>query len=487
MKDHYGKKIIISVGTLLFINIQQFLFLPILSRNLGVEIYGIWSQVITAINLILPVVLFALPITFVRFSAGLKDPDKISSNYYTMLFFIILSSVVWVIIFYFLSPFINSTFIETKKPILNIVRISSLLLIAYSLSQFSSNYFRSFQMEKTYSLFQILQSSGVLLLMIIVIRLGYGLFECILSIIIVYAILFIVSQYIIYKEIGFSIPDLKLLKPFLIFSLPLIPIGLINWVINASDRYVIGYFFQVIEVAKYSAAYTVAMIIQLFYAPFYFLLLPKLTELIESQNFYALNKVIHYSNKLPLLVSIPSIIGFYVLYKEIFSFILGETMDVSNLLIPMISLGYVFYLTGSFYDHILILSKNTKYSLYGNIFAGIINLIGNIILVPLFGIMGAAIMTMLTFLIQMLYFKNISQKYYNIKLNWNFLWKSILAATIMGIFIYVLKPSLQMFGNEITLLVLIPVGAIIYLSVSIFIGVIKKEELILIKSLISTK
>ena len=156
--SHYAKKVIISFGAILFINVQQFFLLPILSRNLGVEVYGIWSQIITAVNFILPIILFALPEAFVRFSAGLKDPREISRNYYTMLLFIIISGATWSFVFYVSSSFINSTFIETTKPIDNILQLSSLILIAYSLNKFSTNYFRSSQREKAYSLFQIFQS-----------------------------------------------------------------------------------------------------------------------------------------------------------------------------------------------------------------------------------------------------------------------------------------------------------------------------------------
>lgn len=487
MNDNYGKKVIISFAAIVLINLQQFILLPVISRSMGIEIYGVWSQINVAINFILPIALFALPQAFVRFSAGQNNNNEISKNYYTIFFIILISSVFFTIIFFLLSPFIKLNFIETEKPILETIKLSSLLIIVYALNQYSSNYFRTFQREKIYSALQIFQTVIVFLLLLLIILYDYGLNEFVLSLVLVYALVFIICQFIIFKEIGISKPDLKMLKPFFLFSIPLIPISLLNWVINLSDRYIIGHFFSVVEVAKYSAAYTLAMVIQLYYAPFYFLLFPKLTELLESKNYSTFNKVIHYSNKLPLLVAIPSIFAFLVLYKDLFKLILGSSVNISIFLLPAISLGYIFYLTGSFYDHILILFKKTKYSLYGNSLAAIINVIGNIILVPIIGIIGAAIVTMITFLMQFIYFLFQSRRYYKIKLDWRFISKSIIASMLMSLCIIILKPFLV---NMVTLgsfSVLIFCGVIVYLLLLKFLNVFEKDEIEFIKSLVSIK
>ena len=49
--------------------------------------------------------------------------------------------------------------------------------------------------------------------------------------------------FFIFSYAGFAKPDFLLLKPYLLFGLPLIPITLARFVIDISDRYVIGFFW----------------------------------------------------------------------------------------------------------------------------------------------------------------------------------------------------------------------------------------------------
>lgn len=146
------------------------------------------------------------------------------------------------------------------------------------------------------------------------------------------------------------------------------------------------------------------MVILFFYAPFYVILMPKLVELWERNDDYTLKKVLSYSNKLPLLACIPTVLGYAVLYNPILRLLTGEAISVPVLLIPLICIGYIFFYIGGFYSSVFSLVKRTKYTTAGYAIGAIANIAGNICLVPVIGIIGAAITTMLTFLIQMLDF-----------------------------------------------------------------------------------
>jgi O-antigen/teichoic acid export membrane protein len=487
MGNHYGKKVIYSFAALLVINLQQFLLVPIISRSLGVEVYGIWSQIQAAVNFLLPLALLSLPDAFTRFTAAKENKNDIANNYYTVLFTILLFSLVIASFFYFMAPVISNTFIKTKLTTIHLVQIASFLIIVQAVNKHSLGYFRTFQNEKPYSVLLISQNLVLILIVLLLVNFNYGLREIIISIIVVYGFVYIITQFIIIKKIGICLPDFRILKPLLLFSLPLLPIGFFSVINNISDRYVIGYFLPVTEVAKYSASYSLAMTVQFFYAPFFLFLFPKITSLWESKEFHTMNKVINYSNKLPLLVTIPVVFASGILCKEFLLLITGQYLNVSFLLIPVICIGYVFLYVGEYYAYILSMVKVTKYIMFGFMIASIVNIVCNILLVPIMGILGASAVTMLTFFVQMLYFIFKSGKYYKLHLKWDFLWKSILSGLIMGACIYFLKQALQGFSNEIILFILVPSGAVIYLLSSFLMGIADKEEIDLVKSLISIK
>ena len=198
-----------------------------------------------------------------------------------------------------------------------------------------------------------------------------------------------------------------------------------------------------------------------------------------------MRKVLNYSNKLPLILCIPTVFGFVVIYEPILRIITGEALQVSVLLIPIICIGYLFYYIGSYYSSVFSLIKRTKYTTAGYTIGALANIAGNICLVPVIGIMGAAITTMLTFLIQMVYFMLKSRKFYDIALNWDFVWKCIVASIFLFFLLIILKPILASYGDLLLIVFSIVIGASVYFTMVYLLGVFKKEEIEMIKSILS--
>jgi len=482
--SHYGKKVLVYSGTTLGLYLLKFLMVPVVARNLGLEAYGIWSQISVAVDFLVPFCLLALPDAFVRFTADKKDRIEVASNYYTILFTIIAVGLLISSLFFSLSTFIARGFIRADRPVVSLVQLSALLLFFSCLSQYATNYFRTFQREVMFSFLQLGQAAGAIFFALLCIHWGYGLFQIILVLSLVQLSVFVIAQFFIQREVGWRLPSLKLLQPFLYYSLPLFPFAVLDWLINVSDRYVIGYFLPITEVAKYSACYTLSMIIVLYYAPFYVLLSPKLVELWENKDEATLKKVLEYSNKFPLILSIPTVFGYAIMYQEILRMITGGNVEVSPWIIPSICLGYVFYYIGWYHVQVFILVKRTKYTTIGYIIAAFINLAGNIALVPLIGISGAAVSTMVTFLAQMIYYIVRSRRFYHIRLKWDFLWKIVASSCIMLLSLWLMKPLLSALGDLVFVLLSIGVGAGTYFICILVMGVFEKEEVKLLKSLI---
>ena len=482
---NYGKKIVYFFFVYIAFYLQNILIVPILSRNLGVDTYGVWSQIRVSIDFLVPVCLLSLPSAFSRFSAGLKDKKSIATNYFTIQIFVICMSSIVCLSFFFISDFVAENFIKTTLNISPVVAFASLLIPIRSLCLFSTDYFRTFQHEKIFSLFMGIQSIGLIVAAYILIDLGYTLYYIIGSMIVIQLCSFIAAQTIIFTKIGWAKPDLKLLSNFFSFCLPLFPVSVLHWVISLSDRYVIGFFNPVSDVATYSVCYMLSMVIMFFYAPFYTILSPKLTSLWEAKQEDALKKILYFSNKVPFLMSVPAIIGIGVLSPEILKLMTGVDLVGAYILTPIICTGYLFFYIGCYYMEVFSLVKKTQYTTRGYMISAVTNIVGNIALVPLIGILGAAIITMLTFFIQMLYFMKVSRRFYYVDLKWDFLWKSIWASTVMGGSVFLLKVSLFKSCDLITLILLGFFGALIYFVCLLLFSGINRQDFEVVKSLVS--
>ena len=68
--------------TNLLISLSGIILLPILTKTLPIEEYGLWVQIIVTIGLILPFANMGLSPAIVRFLAAEKDKKKIQEGFY---------------------------------------------------------------------------------------------------------------------------------------------------------------------------------------------------------------------------------------------------------------------------------------------------------------------------------------------------------------------------------------------------------------------
>ena len=118
------------------------------------------------------------------------------------------------------------------------------------------------------------------------------------------------------------------------------------------------------------------------------------------------------------------------------------------------------------------LQKNTKFFIFAFGSGVAVNLILNIIFVPYFGALAAAVTTLLAYLMVtlLIYFKSV--QYIKFKVDFLFVAKSILASLIMAIAIYFANPV-----GMIRILLTIVAGAIIYFIILFLLKAFAKEEI----------
>lgn len=461
----------------LLISLNGLIFLPILTKNLSIGEYGIWNQVLVTIGLIPSLLVLGLSGAMTRFLAAKKRKEEIREDFYSILFFVLFISIIAAIIIASLSNLLAKYIFEKKM----IVIILALLIILCPIMIVCTTYFRTFQYIKKYVFFVIFDSYGVVALAILVIFLGYKLEGVIFSLLITKVIGLFIMLYIIISDIGVVFPKFLRIKEFLNFGLPTVLGSVAFWIVNSSDKYVIGLFLDSKAVGYYSIGYMLTNVFLVYSAPFSSLLPPVLSKLYEVNKIEKVKIYLSYSLKYLLMISIPSAFGLTILSKNILTIIsTAENALNSYKVVPFVAIGMLFFGIQAIISNILRLVKKTKIIRNIWVIAATLNLGLNIIFVPYFGYIAAAITTLVAYLVAFLISIYYSRKYLRFYIGIKFILKSILASIIMSTIILKLTPSNIWMG-----ILTVMLGALTYFIVLFLLRSFKEEEIIFLRELFS--
>ena len=197
-------------------------------------------------------------------------------------------------------------------------------------------------------------------------------------------------------------------KPFhiewkaLVFA---VPIGLPNMIhlasltiMGQSDRIFILQLCDPAKVAIYSVAYTISSLMQVVWGAVNEVWTPWLYRSLKNEDY---DKIRQYSKIYLILFSV--IFAIVVLVcPELTVFLSTSEYGEAKSFSPVIVLAGYFVFVYSFFVNIEIYNRQNKYIAIATMVATIVNIIGNIILIPLFGYVAAAYTTLMAYFILMI-------------------------------------------------------------------------------------
>ena len=462
--------------TNLLLSLSGIILLPILTKNIPIEEYGIWVQISVTIGLIPSVVMLGLPYTMVRFLAAAKKREEIQEGFYSIAFIVLFTSViVSLLLFLFSKPIAASLFDNN----LTIARILSLIVFIACLNGLLLNFFRTFQQIKRYSIFLFIQTWLQVALVAYFVLSGYGIFGAVIGLLISSFFVFLIMASFIISGIGIKIPKFTHIREYLAFGLPTVPESLSSWVVRSSDRYVIGIFLSTAFVGYYSPGYTLGNMINMFLAPLAFMLPPVLYKYYDENNMNEVKTVLKYSLKYFLAIAIPSVFGLSLLSKSILTILSTPEIALQGYLItPFVATSALLFGGHAVIVEIILLEKKTKIAGAIWIMAAILNLGLNLIFVPYMGILGAAVTTLIAYSLVLILTTYYSFKYFTFDVDLRFILKSIFASVVMSLVIIKWNPI-----GILNVLIVIGVCAVVYAAILLLLGGIKKEEIVFFKGL----
>ena len=234
----------------------------------------------------------------------------------------------------------------------------------------------------------------------------------------------------------------ELAQKLMLYGTPLAASFILDEVTNVSDRYMLAWIFDNAEAGKYAVGYELAgnTILTVMHA-INLAAYPMVVKLLDTQSKEAALEYLKSYIILLLGVAIPAVVGLSMIGPNIVTLVIGEEYQESVILVlPWVSAAMFFMGCGIFYVNLpfqLAHQNSTIFKISGVVV--IVNLILNFLLIPELGMQGAAIATLLSFLISGVLGYIYGRHLFVIPFPSKDIIKIIIAAFFMGLFLVYLK------------------------------------------------
>ncbi|MGY8986151.1 MAG: oligosaccharide flippase family protein [Sphingomonadales bacterium] len=457
----------IAFGTSVVVErLISFAILPILTKSLPPEVYAIWTQIVITGSFLTTLLLLGLDSALIKFYAS---KPNLKTAFHKLSLVIIINILTITLITFPFHAQIGGLIFGAGVDIIN-VKLLLIVAITQALFDFSIAYLRTQGRIARLSIYNLIRySSRAIVLGVFVYLMGAGLTISIIIMSLIQLFLILILYFTnIYKGPKEKTNDNGIkLSEILSFSTPLIPYTLLIWVYNFINRYFLLYYEGIESLSIYAANYSLAATLTLFYSVILYVSYSEMASkwnlgnkkealtLLEDRLMFYLFIIT------PLLIALPMVRS-QIIYAISTPFYNTEWTVFASL---MVAIGFIG--VQQLGQLPLLLEGKTKTLMGITLGVAIVSIGLNFVLVPSFGILGAAMAFGLSCCLSALTTIYISQKWNPIKLKVKPLIRIALLTTISIIFLYYIKSIFELDSIYKTLIAL-TVSASIYIGLDLY-------------------
>lgn len=193
--------------------------------------------------------------------------------------------------------------------------------------------------------------------------------------------------------------NIKYWKIAISFNIVMIPHYLSGILLSSSDRIMISKLVGDDKAGIYSLAYTCASLISILFTSINSVFTPYIYKSLRSKNYVRLKEI---TNKL-IFMSIVFALLLMLIAPELISFFAPENYKEGIKLIPPITAGVYMTFLYSLFSSVEFYYKKNKFITFATIIGAIINIILNLISIPIIGYQAAAYTTLIGYIIMIIF------------------------------------------------------------------------------------
>ena len=417
---------IVAVGRI-STQLITFFLLPLYTAVLSTKEYGVVELLNTLIGLFLPILTLQIEQGIFRYLIDCRNnKEKQIVLITSVLKFLLKQTILYLIIFGICSFFIKNDY-------------KYFLLANVIVSMFSSVFLqisRGFGDNKRYSFGSFIAGVVTVILNVIFITIfkwgAYGMLGAsLIANILCILYLFLANK--IYSFLDFKKYDKDILKSLLKYSIPLVPNMLSWWIIDASDRTIISAILDIGKTGIYAAANKFTGVFTTIYNIFNLTWTESAAININSED-----RDVFFSKIFDVTIRFfgSLMLGIIGIMPFAFHILINEKFSDGYEQIPILMIGGMFNILVSFIGTIYVAKKMTKEIAKTSIYAAIINITINVILINKIGLFAASISTLVAYMTMFIYRIVDSRKYVKLKVNFKIIVSMILMLVLSIIAYY---------------------------------------------------
>ena len=447
-------------AALLSERVISFFMLPVLINAVSVVEYAIWTQSIVTAGLMVTFILLGFNTAIVKFVPSFEDDPKLS---YSLIKAMCLSILTWAIIISLLIHIFSldiSVLVFGNLAYQGFIPILILLIISEAIFDFIISLLRARRRIRTASVYIFIKGIWRLSLIIISIYIFESGFFVGFLVFVIFQFIVVVCMSLYYLPAGaLIVSSLDLGKENWIgvikFSLPLVVVAALTFFNNFTDRYFITYFIGLENLASYAAVYSLAAIGSIFYSTLGFTFFPELSRQWKSSSKNQKGELIGEAFIFYLFFQIPFIFGLAIVGPYLMTILSGSLINAPLSLYILLGTNIALFGIYQIFWYVVLLGSGSLSGFKILFIASIFNIVFNFLMVPVIGILGAAISGSLSNSILVVFSFYIAKQSAVIRFPWKTLKDIFLRSSCLGFLLFLCNLYLDLTKVIVLVLVII--------------------------------
>lgn len=393
------------------IKAANFFLLPLYTKYLPPDQLGISDSIVSLMSIVFPILVTGFDSAFSAFYYEKEGEEFKKAVFNTTFWYLVVMSILLLVPILFAGPI--SVLLFGKASYTLAIRIA---MVSVAVNMWFLPFSLLMRIENRMTIFSAINffSSLLMILMNIymVTILGIGYMALIISNFLVHVIQLILYAAFTNMKLAVNYWDGELFKRMLRYALPMLPMIVSNWMLSLSDRYVLLWTRGEYEVGIYSVAARFLNVLTvvtsaIFTAFVSFAFSTNKDEDAKRQYVFVLDAV-H-------LFLIAICLGVSVLSTEILQLMVNENYYTANVLIGPLLLGQVCYSANTIIGYGFAYEKKSGFFLIPAFTGALLNLVLNLILIPVYGAQAASWTTFVGYLVMLIITIVLAQRVYYCK------------------------------------------------------------------------
>lgn len=367
---------------------MSFLSITYISNQFGGDDFGLFSLSLTLLQIATMFFSLGLPSAFIAFTGGFSSREENKGLLIKAYKIILITAIFPLTLLYFQSEYVAGLF---QKPHLDFyIKTAAIGIFIQVLFELNINYFLSIHRQDLYSIFYFLLPNTLFIGILFLFN-KFNLSDnyCMVAYVVTYLLVLIGSSAFVFLQ-GKITKVTVSTRTFLNKSIPMMMSGFFLILLNWTDILILGKLETEENIGIYNAAFKVGYLALFFVTMMNSFVVPKISEYHHHNDYLNMKTFVNKATRMVIVLTLPVAIVIILFSQYILSYF-GTGFEAGALSLQLITLGALFNAMTGNVDQILNMTNHQK--LVRNImFVGfLVNIVGNLLLIPRFGYLGAAI------------------------------------------------------------------------------------------------